>query len=242
MSTHFQAAAGAVAQDEDDAVIANIQFGGPKVRRLEEADDSDSARSTGSVDLPVDAARKLMKGKGVTGEGKKRADGATATEAAPRFQPVRTHGGGTGALPTAGDTHGDRKGGEEPGAGDVAATAAAPGSLLVSGIEAQARREAEKAKAAAAGSTGTKVTVKRKKKREKGEGAGGTSEDAPKKRKKHKRKEKQSGLKESLNGGVGETSTAAKVAEGGGAGAVVLGGLNLLGSYDSSSGSDDAAR
>lgn len=254
--------------DEDDALIANIQFGGPKVRRLAEAgsgsDDSDGADSTGrSSEALVDAPPSNGgRDKGNTGKGKMRAAGASA-QGAPLFRPARKAesallGAEKGAPGEAGE-----KGGGGGGDGPDA-----PGSRLLSAIEAQARREADKVKAAGMGTT---VVVKRKKKKSKDKHSEGG--EGSKKRKKHKEQSenidrglggggggyKKAGSEKvgvtankaenggvsgpSAAGGASSAGTAAGVSPAGGAAeASALGGLNLLGSYDSSSGSDDASR
>lgn len=230
--------------DEDDAVIAGIQFGGPKVRRLADAEDSSDGDGSGpgAQDSAVDNA--LSEGKGANGssegskgKGKKRATSAKSdTEASHKFQPVRI----SGASPSgAGDVSED-PGGAEDDAGGNATAVDAPGSLLVSAIEAQAKREAERAKAAAAESTGTKIVVKQKKRRDKGGGGGGAVDGGEhKKRKKHKRKDKNGGDSKKKGRAAEEATAKAEGARGGGGAG--LGGLNLLGSYASSSGSEGDA-
>lgn len=237
--------------DEDDAVIAGIRFGGPKVRRLADAEDSSDGdgSATGADDFAVgDAlpkgkgAKGSSKGSGSKGKGKKRATSSSSdTEGTHKFQPVPKSGaspsgtGGVGEVPGAS---------EDDGGGVGAASVDAPGSMLVSAIEAQAKREADRAKAAAAESTGTKIVVKQKKRRDKGGGEGVVDGGGDKKRKKHKRKDR-SGGDSKKNGSVkaaaaapAPVSATAKVA---GAGEAELGGLNLLGSYASSSGSEGDA-
>lgn len=214
---------------EDDAMIANIQFGRPKVRRLSESDDS----SGGMDATPQKEAEAKLSSKGAKGKGKKiAASNLSAAEGTHTFQSSRK----SEALSSS--YEGVRE--EKAGAEDVrlagnATVAEAPGSLLVSGIEAQARREAEKAKAAAAGSAGTKIVVKKKKRHK---GGGEATAGGDKKRKKHKSKETTGG-RSKKNEGVGAIApvpaVAAPVTSGAGAGG--LGGLNLLGSY-ASSGSD----
>lgn len=242
-SIFLQVGKGAGGIDEDDAAIANIQFGGPKVRRLADGDDS-SSDGAGDAAMAAPAARK-PKDSGhdstsLKGKGKKRPSGdgsAAAGGATHRFQPSQKSGGATSGGTA--DVHEEEEGG---GGGNANAAVEGPGSMLVSAIEAQAKREAEKIKAGVEGSVGTKIVVKKhKKRRDKGGGDGeaGGGASAPKKRKKHKSKEKSKGK----NSGVTNTNGAAAPAEagaggGGGADSTGLGGLNLLGSYASSSGSD----
>lgn len=214
-------------QDEDDAIVANIQFGGPKVHRLAEAEDSDgwgSGGSSGDVNQGK-MSRGVVKGSSAKGKGKKTTTGASEGE--PKSEPVRISVGGDD---------------EEDGLGTRTTRDGVNGSLPVSKVQAQAAREAEdEAKLAAAGSMGTKVVVKkRKKKRDKGDNINKGGDDSSKSKKKRKSK----GTKESIKtdggntgGGVSITSVAAPA--GGGAAVSALGGLNLLGSYDSSSASDN---
>lgn len=231
---------------EDDELIANIQFGGPKVRRLADADDSsDGAGSaTGAGDSAVDAAPQKEReakhsSKGPKGKGKKStASNSSVAEGTHKFQSSRKS---VAASSSTGDVPEGDGGAEDVGVAGNATAADAPGSLLVSAIEAQARREAERVKAAAAGSTGTKIVAKHKKKRDKGGGEAAAAAGGDKKRKKHKSKEK-SGGGSKKNGGVGAAAPAPAVAPAAaGAGAGGLGGLILLGSYASSSGSDGDA-
>lgn len=244
----FQGGKGAGELDEDDAVIASIQFGGPKVRRLADAEDSSDGdgSATGADGSSKDNA--LQKGKGAKGssegskgKGKKRtASSSSETKGTHKFQPVRK----SGATPSGTEDVGEDQAGAEDDddVGGNATAVDAPGSLLVSAIEAQAKREAERAKTAAAESTGTKIVVKQKKKREKGGGDGAVDRGQHKKRKKHKRKDK-SGDDSKKNGSVGAAAPApaSATANTAGAGEPGLGGLNLLGSYASSSGSEGDA-
>lgn len=217
-------------------MIAKIQFGGSTVRRLADGSDSDGASSPGHGAMPVDPPRVAGKGKGVEGKGKgkKRTPLGSAIEGAPTFQPVRISGTAEVVEPS-------RTGDLQPTGVHDSKTSADPvgtdaiGSLLVSGIEAQAKREAEKAKVAAAGSLGTKIVAKPKKKRDKSGEDGEGAHHISTKRKKHKSKKKVTRSKR-----LGEKSVGrAKVAP---VDVAPRGGLNLLGTYDSSSGSDDGAR
>ncbi|CAM9803223.1 unnamed protein product [Ectocarpus sp. 6 AP-2014] len=230
--------AGAGENAEVDAMIANIQFGGSKVRRLEDADEDNS---DGASDAATDANGTKSPSKSFKGKGKKRAvvvgGGGSGSEAQNRthtFQRARKSGASSSST---GDSQEEEEG---EGAGE-AKKADSAGSALVSAIEAQARREAEAMKAAVAGSVGTKVVVKHKKKRSSsgsGEAASeaGGGQKTSKKRKKHKSKEK-TGAAPKQNGSSEAAAVAPTPAPSatGGAG---LGGLNLLGSYASSSDSD----
>eukprot|EP00752_Nemacystus_decipiens_P011335 g10072.t1 len=235
--------------DEDDAVIASIQFGGPKVRRLADAyDSSDDDGSAAGVNGPANDSSALQKGKGAKSsgggskaKGKKRAASSwSVEEGTPNSQPVRKSGA---SLSGAGDFGEDPTTAEDDDVGGNATAVDASGSLLVSAIEAQAKREAERVKAAATGSTGTKIVVKQKKRREKGDGGGAVDEGQHKKRKKHKRKERDGDdSKKSGSVGAATPAPASPTAHAAGAGKPELGGLNLLGSYASSSGSEGDGR
>lgn len=237
---NLQGGKGEGEHDEDDAVIASIQFGGPKVRRLADTEDSSDGggSATGADDSAADNALPRGNGvkdssKGSKGKGKKRI-ASTSSEAGKthKFQSVRK----PGAPPSGtGDVGEDPAGAEDDDAGGNATASDAPGSLLVSAIEAQAKREAERAKAAAE-STGAKIVVKQKKRRDKGSGESAADGGEHKQRKKHKRKDK-SGDGSKKHGSVGAAAPAAAA----GAAGAGLGGLNLLGSYASSSGSEGDA-
>lgn len=223
----MQVGKGAGDHTEDDAIIANIQFGGSKVRRLSESDDS----SGGVDDAPQKEAEAKHSDKGTKGKGKMCASSnSSVAEGAHVFQSSRKSGE---LSSNTGDVHEENREAKENGMVDKATAAEAPRSLLVSGIEAQVRREAERAKSLA-GSTGTKIVVKKKKRDKGGEATAG----GDKKRKKHKSKEKIGGGSK-RNKSVGAVAPApavvAPATAGGGVGG--LGGLNLLGSY-ASSGSD----
>lgn len=226
----LQVSKGAGDHGEDDAMIANIRFGGPKVRRLSESDDSSGGLDT---TLQEEAGAKHSS-KGTKGKGEKMmASNSSVAEGTHKFQSIRKSGA---LLPSTEDVRVESAGAEDVGAAGNRTAADAPGSLLVSGIEAQARREAEKAKAAAAGSAGTKIVAKKKKR---DTGGGGATAEGGKKRKKHKSKEKPGGGSKKYEGGaVAQAPTAAAAPATAGAGAGGLGMLNLLGSYASSSGSD----
>lgn len=231
-------------------MIANIEFGGPKVRRLSDGEDSDDHNPGGSNDFGDPSASKKGKSSLKNGKGKgagqsslssgrslglgalEQAQPRSRTEAKdgiigggsriPQLDMVPPQGeaiAGGGALGTGGTTN--RSG-------------SAPGSLLVSGIEAAARREAEKAKAAATGSMGTTIVVKRKKVDiGKDDGAEGAKKQ---KKKKHKRS-KSTDRARSTSITI-ETSEEPSVGAAASGVATGLGGL--LGFYDSSSsGSDD---
>lgn len=230
--------AGEGEQDEDDAIIANIQFGGPKVHRLAEAEDSDGWGSGGSSgDVNQDKMpRGVVKGSSAKGKGKKTTSGGSEGE--PKSEPVRISVGGDD---------------EEDGAGTRTTRDGANASLPVSKVQAQAAREAEdEAKLAAAGSMGTKVVVKKRKKnkgdsRDKGgdnsrKSCTAPGDDSSKSKKKHKSKGTKKSIKaDGGNTGVGVTIASVAAPVGGGAAVGALGGLNLLGSYDSSSASDNDA-
>ncbi|CAM9375359.1 unnamed protein product [Ectocarpus sp. 12 AP-2014] len=227
--------AGAGENAEVDAMIANIQFGGSKVRRLVDADE-DNSDGAGDAANGAKSPSKSFKGKG-----KKRAvvgggdgSGSEAQNRTHTFQRARKSGASSSS---AGDSQEEEEG---EGAGE-AKKADSAGSALVSAIEAQARREAQAMKTAVAGSVGTKVVVKHKKKRSSsgsGEAASeaGGGQKASKKRKRLKTKEK-TGAAPKQNGSSQAAAVAPTPAPSatGGAG---LGGLNLLGSYASSSDSD----
>eukprot|EP00903_Cladosiphon_okamuranus_P016087 g14851.t1 len=227
--------------DDDEALIANIQFGGPKVRRLADADDSSDGGGSATEADDFAADNGLPRGKGVKGKGKKRTS-STSSEAkgTQKFQPVRKHGA---PLSGTGDVGEDPAGAEDDDMGGNATASDAPGSLLVTAIEAQARREAERAKSAASESTGTRIVAKQKRRRDKGgsESAGDGGEHK-KKRKKHKRKDRRGdGSKKDGSVEAAAPAPVSAVADAAGAGGAGLGGLNLLGSYASSSGSEGDA-
>ena len=77
--------------DEDEAVIASIQFGGPKVRRLADADDSSDGdgSAAGADDSAKDNA--LQNGKGANGiSGGSKGKGRSSPQVACRKQRGRT--------------------------------------------------------------------------------------------------------------------------------------------------------
>lgn len=211
---------------------------------MAEADDIDyHSDPDGLESRSTEEPEKSSASKGKQPQSKSRGTGFSAVEDAPRFQSVRNNGGGAVVAVTTDDARGGENGNEKA-RGGVDEVPDVPRSLLVAGLEAQAKREANKVKAAAAESASTKILVKPKKKRLKtGAGGGGAGQDVStsKKRKKHKGKHKNDVADKAESGNVKEGVPAPAVAVGAAedaAGAAALGGLNLLGSYDSS-GSDD---
>lgn len=226
--------------DEDDAMIAKIQFGGePTVRRLSDGEDSDNEaleKMSRNLGDPLTVARgkgnakgnKHAKGKGIVVDGSSLsslfATGVSTASGNPRLKEgLALSNGGEGGAPVPSQAGGgaeDSKGDASSGGGGDSST---PGSLLVSGIEAAARREAEKSKPGAEGSIGTKILAKRKKL------------DKPNDRKKKHKKSKNKSKIKGKDGSKEKSASAGEVASGSGGG---LG--SLLGFYASSSSSSDA--
>ncbi|CAM9205353.1 unnamed protein product, partial [Scytosiphon promiscuus] len=103
---------GAGEVDEDDAMIANIQFGGPKVRRLADGDDSGSdGAGDSSMAAPPERKPKVSGSDGASlkGKGKKRpaGDGGVGSAAAGgtthRFQSSKKSGASSVGGPAAAD-------------------------------------------------------------------------------------------------------------------------------------------
>lgn len=158
--------------------------------------------------------------------------------------PVSGQGGDAGRIPHEAPSDALQKGSASASIGTGVGNAAAAGggrvseSSLVSGLEAQAKREAERAKASASVSSGTKIVAKRKKrvgdtsgKSTHGvtEGGDGGYVEGTEKKKKKRKDGKDKASKKGQGVAVSE-ATAAPAPLGG-----------LLGAYDSSS-SDDRAR
>lgn len=241
--------------EEDDAVIAGIKFGGERIRRL--SDDEGESFAPGKASASAQDARQRVSsdGKALLSEtsslSQKRPPSTRDGEEGKQYTFPGGHEGGGQSTSLAGG--GQTKSPGE-GSGVVASSGLqggdrdrdrGPGSLLVAGIESQVRRAAEKAVAATGGSSSTTIVVKGRKRGNKesveevGGRSGGSGKLGKKRRKpSSKRKMGEGNSKDGGVGGVGGAGGDAgedkiKPRDGG----ELLGGL--LGAYNSS-GSDDA--